>query len=180
MKFLKNFGLGLLTIFILPFFLLLLAIAAVYLFFVYLVELCRNTIRFFKGEKGFRQLPEDLQVLALKEKRLQQSLPQEAPKNEPVATPPPTNVYIQQNYYQKDPNQNLQDFIKEASASSQTPYLNQNPSNFPNNPAIPNHFVENNQSNVNQIPYSPNPETVYGERETTYTDAPSDDVGGSL
>ncbi len=179
MKFLKNFGLGLLTIFLLPFFLVLLAIAAVYLFFVYLVELFRNTIRFFKGEKGFRQLPEDLQVAAIKEKKFQQSLPQEAPKNEAAPTPPPTNVYIQQNYYQKDPNQNLQDFIKEANASSQTPYLSQSPSNFPNNPAIPNHFVEDSQPNLNQIPYSPDPEKVYDENEAPHNNEPND-LGGNL
>lgn len=102
MKFLKNFGLGLVVVLLLPLFLAGLAIFAIVLFFVYFKELFENVIRFFRGEKGLKKLPEDLQVDAIKEESLRKNMPSEEKKETtPVAPPPPTNVYIQQNYYTK-------------------------------------------------------------------------------
>lgn len=130
MKFLKNFGLGLVTIVLLPFFLVVLAIFAVYLFVVYGIELVRNLIRFFKGEKGLPKLPEDLKVEAIKKKNLEETTLKEGTKEEikvPQAPPGPTHVYIQQNYYQKNPSVS-------QNAPLETSTLN---SDYQNNPAIP-------------------------------------------
>lgn len=102
MKFLKNFGLGLVVFLLSPLFLAGLAIFAIALIFVYFKELFENIVRFFRGEKGLKRLPEDLQVDAIKEESLRKNMPGEEKKEmAPVAPPPPTNVYIQQNYYSK-------------------------------------------------------------------------------
>lgn len=102
MKFLKSFGLGLVVVLLLPLFLAGLAVFAIVLIFVYFKELFENIVRFFRGEKGLKKLPEDLQVDAIKEESLRKNMPSEEKKEmAPVAPPPPTNVYIQQNYYTK-------------------------------------------------------------------------------
>ena len=103
MKFLKNFGLGLVVVLLLPLFLAGLAIFAIALIFVYFKEFFENVVRFFRGEKGLKKLPEDRQVDAIKEEALRKNMPSEEKKETtPVAPPPPTNVYIQQNYYTKE------------------------------------------------------------------------------
>ena len=134
MKFLKNFGLGLVTIILLPFFLVVLALYAIYLLVVYFIELARNLVRFFKGEKGLRKLPEDLKVEAIKKKNLEETMAKEEPKEEPKIpqTPPgPTHVYVQQNYYQQNPSSTDQPSLGTVSAPS---FSN---NNYQNNPAIP-------------------------------------------
>ena len=145
MKFLKNFGLGLVTIILLPFFLIVLAVFAVYLFVIYGIELVRNLIRFFKGEKGLPKLSEDLKVDAIKKKNLEQAMMKEEPKEEtkvPQAPPGPTHVYIQQNYYQKSPNAN-------QNAPMDAPSLNSDYQNKPANPSLnpqiqPQNFIDAN------------------------------------
>lgn len=93
---LKNFGLGLVYFFLLPIFLCLIAIAGVYAIFVIIYYSIKGLIRFFRGEKFFAPLPEDLRVAEIKE--YQASL-QRAPK-QPAPQPQPDNrVFIQQNYY---------------------------------------------------------------------------------
>jgi len=104
MKFLKNFGWGLLTIICLPFLLVALAVFAVYLAIVFFAEFFRSFIRFFKGEKGPWKAKEDLQVEAIKRAQFEKAMPAEAPAPATPAPAPqpstPSHVYIQQNYYQ--------------------------------------------------------------------------------
>lgn len=144
MKFLKNFGLGLVTIILLPFFLLVLALYAVYLLVIYFIELARNLVRFFKGEKGLRKLPEDLKVEAIKKKNLEETMAKEAPKEEaktPQAPPGPTHVYVQQNYYQQNPSNPAEPSLGAPSTPS---FSN---SNFQNNHAIPELNPQTNPQN---------------------------------
>ena len=93
---LKGFGLGLVYFFLLPVFLVLIAIAGVFALGVIVVTSTKGLIRFFKGDKFFSPLPEDVRVNEIKE--YQASL-QTAPT--PAVNPNPTDnrVFIQQNYY---------------------------------------------------------------------------------
>ncbi len=101
-KFLRNFGLGLVYIFLLPLLLAILALGAVAGLFIYIFVLFRSLIRFFRGEKIFPTLEEDLLVKQIEEERLKEELPKETPKEK--AEPSVSNVYIQQNYYTNSPN----------------------------------------------------------------------------
>ncbi len=164
MKFLKSFGLGLVTIILLPFFLLLLIVAAVYLAFVYIIETAINIVRFFKGEKGLKKLPEDIKVEAIKAESLRRSMGSESPKKEEVPPPQPTHVYIQQNYYQKDPNQSMDDFARQIANNQQNPYINQ-ASQYQNNPAIPQYIDQSAPINqAQQIPLNENNSVPFDER----------------
>lgn len=104
MKFLKNFGWGLLTIILLPLLAALLLLGALYLVGVFFYEMGHALVRFFRGEKGPLKLPEDLIVESIKAERLRQQMPKEEAPTAPVAPSAPgaTHVYIQQNYYQKN------------------------------------------------------------------------------
>lgn len=125
MKFLKNFGWGLLTILLLPIFLVLLAIGAVYLIVVFFYQMFLSLIRFFRGEKGPLKLPEDRMVEAIKAEKLRQQMPQEAkqPEQALAPSPTPTNVYIQHNYYQQqqNPSPSPEALPKERSAPIDSP-----------------------------------------------------------
>lgn len=113
---LKNFGLGLVYFFLLPVFLVLVAVAGIYALLVIIVSDVKGLIRFFKGDKFFEPLPEDIRVEEIKEYRA--SL-QTAPT--PTPAPQPENhVYIQQNYYQQNPQQQSQ-------PQDQQPQINQTP-----------------------------------------------------
>ncbi len=99
-KFLKNFGLGLVYILVLPLFLAVLVVFAIYGFFTCIVLFCHAVYRFFKGEDPFKKLDADSKVETIKnaqmnnEMRLQPAAPaQSIPAG-------PSNVYVQQNYYQ--------------------------------------------------------------------------------
>ena len=156
MKFLKNFGLGLVTIILLPFFLSVLALFAVYLFIVYCVELIHNLVRFFKGEKGLPKLPEDLKVDAIKKKNLQSAIENESSKEEakiPQAPPSPTHVYIQQNYYQKDQKLSQNEPLEQSS-------LNCNYQNIPANSQLNAQINPQNLINMNPFENKVNPSCV--------------------
>jgi len=96
MKFLRAFGLGLIYILLLPIFTLVVAIVAIYGVFEYFVLLFKVSLRFFQGRKGFKPLPEDIQVDAIKAEQLRRQM--EA-TSQPSSQPTPSSVYIQTNYY---------------------------------------------------------------------------------
>ena len=93
---LKGFGLGLVYFFLLPVFLVLIAIAGVFALGVIVVTSTKGLIRFFKGDKFFSPLPEDIRVNEIKE--YQASL-QTAPTPAVNLNPTDNRVFIQQNYY---------------------------------------------------------------------------------
>lgn len=141
MKFLKSFGLGLGTIILLPFFLIVIGIIAIYGVVVYFVELVRHLIRFFKGEKGPLKLAEDKQVLAIKETNMRKQMGEDVSKQEtPAPVPPaPTKVYVQQNYY-SSLNSNA------YNGAPNIPF-----DSFENPPQNPNNLA--NPSSIPNIPY---------------------------
>lgn len=100
MKFLKNFGLGLVNVLLLPLLLAVLALFAVYGLFVFFAELLRVVFNFFKGEKNlFPPLDADNKVEIIKKNQLDAQM---GTTNNGVGSTPvgPAQVYIQQNYYQ--------------------------------------------------------------------------------
>ena len=96
LKFLKNFGLGLLYILLFPFLLVGVVIYAVIGFIASLIQMFLIIIRFFKGEKIFPPYPEDVKAQEI----LAKNYGLEAKEPAPAPQPAPNNVYVQQNYYQ--------------------------------------------------------------------------------
>ena len=83
-KFLKNFGMGLVYVFLLPILLLVLAL----------------------GYPGFEELEEDKRVREILEARREANRPkkpEEESQEKPAPAPQPQNVYVQQNFYQMPP-----------------------------------------------------------------------------
>jgi len=93
MQFLKMFGLGILYALLFPFFLVILALFAVYGIMNFFIEFIIMLINFFKGKKLFAPYPEDEKAFAILQQLQQAQLNAMNPK------PATTNVYVQQNYY---------------------------------------------------------------------------------
>ncbi len=177
---LKNFGLGLVYFFLLPIFLCLVALAAVYAIFVIVFYTIKGLIRFFKGEKFFEPLPEDLRVQEIKE--YQASL-QRAPE-QPAPQPQPDNrVFIQQNYYPNPqqpqqgqmPNQPVQTNFQ-SQPTYQQPYpqqYQQQPYQQPQ-PQIQQqpqqNRIEEQHFDANEISFDPN----FESDEVPHSDKPVD------
>jgi hypothetical protein len=100
-KFLKNFGLGLVYIVLLPLLLAVLVIFGLYGLVVCIVEFFSSTIRFFQGKEPFPPLWEDVRVAEIKKAQMDAQLNVQ-PAPTPAAQNPagPSTVYVQQNYYQ--------------------------------------------------------------------------------
>ena len=101
LKFLKNFGLGLLYILLFPFLLVGVAVFAIYGFFRSILQLFAIVGRFFKGEKIFPPYPEDVKAQEILAKNYGLSEKEEAPAPQPAQN----TVYVQQNYYPNPNNQ---------------------------------------------------------------------------
>lgn len=134
---LKNFGLGLVYFFLLPIFLVFIALAGVFALGVMVINVFNGLIRFFKGDKFFEPLPEDIRVQEIKDYRA--SL-QTAPATPPQQQQPESHVYIQQNYYQQPSSQN----IPPIQNPQVQPQVNQNPQ-MNQSPMMEAQFVEHPQ-----------------------------------
>lgn len=141
-KALKNFGLGLVYFFLLPVFFVIAALAGVYALFVIFYYVAKGLVRFFKGDKFFKPLAEDLKVQEVKARQV--ALDEQ--QNRPQAPATPDNrVYIQQNYYQQP-----QAPISPQAQMNQ-PGFNQQPNIPPFQQPIPNSFNQQPyQSQINQ------------------------------
>lgn len=105
-KFLKNFGMGLVYVFLLPILLFVLALAGVYLLGYWFYQAGVFLVRFFKGYPGFEELEEDKRVREILEARREANRPkkpEEESQEKPAPAPQPQNVYVQQNFYQMPP-----------------------------------------------------------------------------
>jgi hypothetical protein len=100
MKFLKEFGIGIIFAICLPILLVLIALVAVYGVLDFIVEFVIMVINFFSGKKCFPVFKEDEEAY----KRKQEALNLAHAKNEPTPASAPTNVYVQQVYYNTNPN----------------------------------------------------------------------------
>ena len=100
MKFLREFGLGLVYILLSPVLLVMLLVVGVVMIFVWIVTFFKGCIRFFKGDSFFAPLPEDEQVEKIKAEELRRKTEPENPAPAPSQPAGPSQVYVQNNYYQ--------------------------------------------------------------------------------
>ena len=100
MKFLKEFGIGIIFAICLPLLLVLVALVAVYGVIDFIVEFVIMLVNFFSGRKCFPVFEEDEEAY----RRKQDAINASQPKSEPQPAPQP-NIYVQQVYYNTNPNQ---------------------------------------------------------------------------
>ncbi len=105
MKFLREFGLGLVYILLSPVLLAMLLVVGVVMIFVWIVTFFKGCIRFFKGDSFFAPLPEDEQVEKIKAEELRRKTESDKPEPAPAQPAGPSQVYVQNNYYQPQPGQ---------------------------------------------------------------------------
>lgn len=99
MEFLKKFGIGILYALFFPLLLVAVALVAVYGVLTFIVEFVIMAINFFSGKKCFPVFEEDIEAAKRKEEALSaQPQPEEKTENKT------SNVYVQQVYYNSDPN----------------------------------------------------------------------------
>jgi len=87
-KFLKNFGLGLVYIVLLPILLAILVLFAVYGLGVCIYLFFASMIRFFQGKEMFPMLPEDVKVAEIKKAQMDAQMGTPAPMAPQAASPP--------------------------------------------------------------------------------------------
>ena len=184
---LKNFGLGLVYFFLLPIFLILAALVGVYALGVIIYNVVKGLIRFFKGDKFFEPLSEDLKVKEIKDRQAELAIQQNQPQEQPAQ--PDNRVYIQQNYYQQpQPNpqpQPQQPYVQQPNVPpyQQQPYqnsINQQPNYYnqiPNTQPSPTPIAQNPTPTPiptsGEIPTQSEPHEVH-----KFIDISNDDQGG--
>jgi hypothetical protein len=100
-KFMKNFGLGLVYILLLPLLLAILAGFAVYCLFLGIISFFQAAIRFFKGLQPLPPFDEDVKVAQIKKAQVENQIyPNGVPAPAKDNGPAPQSVYVQNNYYQ--------------------------------------------------------------------------------
>ncbi len=100
-KFLRNFGMGLVYIFLSPILLCLLALASICCLGAWFYYVVTFVIRFFRGQNGFIELKEDALLRQKIEAEKEEALGIKE-KEEKVAAAP-QQVFVQQNFYQMPP-----------------------------------------------------------------------------
>ena len=101
MKFLKEFGIGIIFAICLPLLLALIALVGVYGIIDFIVEFVIMLVNFFSGRKCFPVFEEDEEAY----RRKQEALNIAHEKEQPQPAPQPNNIYVQQVYYNTNPNQ---------------------------------------------------------------------------
>jgi hypothetical protein len=100
-KFMKNFGLGLVYIILLPLLLVILAAFALYCLVLGMVMFFQAAIRFFQGLQPLPPFEEDLKVAEIKKAQVENQIhPNGVPSTATDNGPAPQSVYVQNNYYQ--------------------------------------------------------------------------------
>ena len=99
MEFLKKFGIGILYALFFPLLLVAVALVAVYGVLTFIVEFVIMAINFFSGKKCFPVFKEDEEAY----KRKQEALNLAQAKEQPQPAPQPSNIYVQQVYYNTTP-----------------------------------------------------------------------------
>jgi hypothetical protein len=99
-KFMKNFGLGLVYILLLPLLLLILVAFALYCLILGITMFFQAAIRFFKGLEPLPPFEEDLKVAEIKKAQVENQIHPNGVPAEANNGPAPQSVYVQNNYYQ--------------------------------------------------------------------------------
>jgi hypothetical protein len=151
-NFLKNFGLGIVYILLLPILVAVTLLVGLYGLCEWIVLACKGLVRFFKGDSFFAPMQEDEEVVLIK-KAMQENIAH--PNGTPAQAPAPNNVYVQNNYYQtaapntnQTPNPNTQ--IPQNNAPIEGSGTFVNPTPIMNNPANQGSIAQ--EAPINQIP----------------------------
>lgn len=96
MSFLKNFGLGLLYILLLPILAVGIALVAVWAVANFLIQGIKVIVGFFHGDKLFPPLDEDLEAMAIEQRAIDA---QKMAASQPQGTP----IFVQNNMYPGNP-----------------------------------------------------------------------------
>ena len=149
MKFLRNFGLGILWAALFPLLCVVIALIAVYGVFTFIVEFVIMLIHFFQGKSLFPSFPEDEQAFAIRQAAYANAAePKEpTPPTQQVANNNSTTI-IQQNYYNgHNPYPPQNPYSNPYYGQPRVPY------NTPQQPSIgtPSHPVIENQGDPIQI-----------------------------
>lgn len=99
MRFLKEFGIGIIFAICSPLLLILIALVGVFGILDFMVEFVIMLINFFSGRKCFPVFEEDEEAY----KRKQEALNLAQTKEQPQSAPQPNNIYVQQVYYNTTP-----------------------------------------------------------------------------
>ncbi len=188
-KALKNFGLGLVYFFLLPIFLVIAALASVFALGVIIYYVVKGLIRFFKGDKFFKPLPEDIKVQEIKARQVELNEQQNQPQ---TPASPDNRVYIQQNYYQQPQpqfNQQPLNNVQQNPSPFQQPLPNQtNQQAYLNQPSQQQPIgIQNPSPQPTQISQNPlqNPSNQISQQPTftptenaQFIDISHDDEGG--
>lgn len=126
-KILKNFGLGLVYILLLPFLLAVLVLVALYGVFVSIVMFFKGMGRFFRGLSFFAPFEEDVKVDEIKKAQIENQIHPNGVPAQQTAAPAPQNVYVQNNYYQTAPTQPTQPQQPNPTPIDANGYFKQNP-----------------------------------------------------
>jgi hypothetical protein len=105
-RFLKNFGLGLVYVLALPFWLAVLALFAVYGFLVFIVLFAKAANNFFHGRPFFHDKLIDDEIDA-RVKEVKEAIKSGLPPQTAGVPAGPATVYVQQNYYQNPSAKNV-------------------------------------------------------------------------
>lgn len=105
-KFFKNFGLGIVYVILLPIIIAITLLVGAYGLLVAFFQSLFGIVRFFKGEPFFPSLHEDREVAMIAKAQhdiMLNGVPPQ-PKEEPTPAPAQNTTYVQNNYYQNNPN----------------------------------------------------------------------------
>ena len=158
MKFLKEFGIGIIFAICLPLLLVLIALVGVYGILDFIVEFIIMLINFFSGKKCFPVFEEDEEAY----RRKQEALNIANEKENPQPAPQPSNIYVQQVYYNANPNPMGQQGIP-----------------FPNPQGIPQPGVPFPNNQIPQ-PGAPFPGNQISQPNTQYVPFMTDKIPGQV
>lgn len=174
----KNFGLGLVYIILLPLLLLVLAAFALYCLGLGLVMFFQATVRFFQGLQPLPPFEEDLKVAEIKQAQVENQIhPNGVPSSQPQSSPAPQSVYVQNNYYQT-PNPSAPQ--QPAPQAQNTPidangyFKNPTQANaLPNQPVPPTLDVTAQAQSIAQQPQTPDLQKIVQQPSAPTSNTPS-------
>ena len=152
MKALKNFGLGLVWVFLIPFIAAAVVVVGLFGIINFFVQFVIMVINFFRGKKLFPMFDEDEEAYEILQKAIDRKKGEQS--NQPQA-PAPQQVFVQQNFYTNAPSPNQGQGLPNA---TQNPFIQANPQQNPYG-NIPGGYQNLPNQPYGQMP-NPNPQMI--------------------
>ena len=171
---LKTFGKGILYVIGLPFFLVALVLFGATELIAFVVQLFMSIIYFFSGRKFFPDLPEDLELRALREGPRADDNKEEEEKEEPIAEayaephtiPQPQTQFVYPFFEEKTPQEEAP-IIQDVTVSEPQPELEESESSIEEE-AKPDPVIINNDSAIEETIETSSEEEEEEEELETY------------